>query len=531
MDQRPWWQREWLAMSALVVIALAPRLAPSGGFMDIDSATFWLVRIKSFLAGLQSSDVGNLVVSFHPGVPLLWLGSLSEWYLQTTTWWRATADPVVTYLQIMKLPVLVATSLMPALLYRTLKPVMPRGLAWWMSLMMAIDASWLVFSRYLHLDALLVGYTFLGLASLWRARDGSRRWAALTGVWLMLATLTRVNGVVGLLYALVMVFVIGRGTWRVVGRQAITIVLGAVLTAVVVWPPVLFTPARVIGVSDATLSLLFHEHEVPPRVDVQPLTRSLLYPLFILDHETTVALALAIVGLVTSLVVYRRQPWAKWVGIVLGYAVLYWLLLMVVPKKIDRYILPATTSVMVLAGVGAWWLWSWRRIVGRSLVTITLIVQMVMVWRLAPYFQSYESTVGRWLAKPFGTSAVYHRAWGEGMREAVAYLRRSDGSLPSVASWFAGAFCVYAGDRGSYSYPLSSEPYVLCPSDLRLLSDAHGADYLILSRDQVSQRIYGQLLDDLAARQQVPIHTITIHGQPWLWIYRNPGGLRDHYDL
>ena len=215
------------------------------------------------------------------------------------------------------------------------------------------------------------------------------------------------------------------------------------------------------------------------------------------------------------------------------FALFYYVALLVEPKKIDRYALPMIAPVLLFAAYGFDYLWetvkrNWLRI---CLVTCG-VVQVLLVWKLAPYYQTYENLIGRGLQyTPLRVSQVFNSAWGEGMSQAADFIRQADGTSAPVASWYASDLCVYGLPRDVQTYPLSPTPGLQCPTNIWLLAEPTQATWLILSRDQVSQRLYPKLIDDIHRLGWQPTKTISLNGQPYIWIYKNLGGLQPRYTL
>lgn len=518
----------------IFLLALLPRLAPSWQFMDPDSAAFWLSRIKEFADGLSGAGIAHLAPALHPGVPLLWLTAPVELLHRATGPWHFMhGDAVASYLTALKFPVALCTSLLAGLTWWLAKQALPRRIAVWFAIFFALDPLYLVYSRYIHLDALVTGFSMAGLLALWLASEKKSRRHFFFGLMLLtLAGLTRINGFFMLGFGGLMWLMsqhsknLRRDIWMACGT--------VILTAVIVWPPLLFAPSRIFHLQEAGLGLILGPHEVSPNVDITGPIRSLLYPLFIVTREYTTTIILALIGLWYILKNFRR-PEMRFSGWLLLFGFFYFISLLLEPKKLDRYALPLIIPLSLYAAYGWDWLWSGgKKWVARTRVVliIVILVQVILLWRLAPYYQTYENVFGRVLQHtPLRTSQAFNPAWGEGMSEAADYLRLPDGTLPSLASWYASDFCVYGLPQSMTRYPLSPIASIECPQKIWLLADPTEAEWLVLSRDQVSQRIYPKLLDDMARRGWQPTKTISLNGIPYVWIYKNLGGLQAHYTL
>lgn len=534
-----WWYRtDWAVALTIFAAAALPRLLPqSGQFLDPDAAAFWLPRIKEFLNGLRGLGIEHLAPASHPGVTLLWLSAPIEWIHQTFNPWAHTADPVVSYIRALKVPLALATSGLAVLVWELLRRSINRRLAVIIALGFALDPLYLVFSRYLHLDALITGLTICGLVSFWLGLQRKQdRWLWLSGAVFALATLTRVNGVIGFVFVLLSTTAfIGRDI-RLLWRRVVILSAAFMLTIIIAWPPVVLAPKYVLETQNRNLAITLSAHEVPPGVDTIPAVRAGLYPLFILTREFPLFLLFILCG-VRVVWRYRLRPEGKLALWLLTFSLITWGLLLLEPKKIDRYILPVIGPLLVFGGFGAVTVWEWLGLRRwsrwwRTGLIVTGLGQLVLFWSLAPYYQSYQNIFQRLLAQTsFRTSEVMEPAWGEGVSEATAHLRATHQTFPSLASWFAGIVCAYGQPRTVEFYPLSPRPQLLCPPGLRLLAVPSQAEYLLLSRDQIAQRIYPRLLDDIKRLGWQPEYVAVINGQPMVYLYRNLGGLAAEYTL
>lgn len=528
---------DWATGTGLFLLALLPRLITSPGiFVNVDEATFWIVRTKHFLLALTGHGLGNMVQAGHPGVTLMWLMAGPEALMRhwpIFNWWH---DPIVGYLTVLVFPLLVLTSAFVVIVWRLLRRIVRPNLALGIAALFAVDPLYLVFSRYLHLDALVTGLLFIGFLALWIAgRDGQRRYAILAGCCFALAGLTRLNALIGVVFAILA----WAGTTRLPVRQLWRLfalfAASFALTVIVVWPATVGAPRDVARSLAYGLDIGLTTHEVPRNVDTNPIVRNLLYPVFLGTRSFPIVLVLAIAGLF-FIRGHKNRKERKFLFAILLFCLTYLIVMTLAPKKLDRYALPAVIGLDVFAAFGAAALWEKLRSRWRMWLAVAgvaaMAVQLGIFWRLTPYYQTYANAL-TWLAErtPLRTSAALHPAWGEGLYEASHYLRDRYQPFPRVASWFATAVCYYGRPIGPHDFPFGPQLDLECPDGLNILAQASNADYLLLSRDQVSQRIYPGLLDDIARLHWQPETIIQLNRQPYIWIYRNRGGLRPNYSL
>ncbi len=498
--------------------------------MDPDSAAEWIPRTRGFLEALRGGEPNLFAPDIHPGVTLMWLTAAGLGLWRVIGSCLAALDPVEAFTWVVKMPVALMTSLLAVVAWAYLRRLLDRGTAVLVAGLFALDPLYLVFSRYLHLDALVTGFIFSGLLATWYGLTTARvRSVAMGAVLLDLGALTRFNGLVAIMVALACFAWWSGKTGRT--KALAVFLLAGLATTVVIWPAVVFSPAGIMNLLNNRIGLALVAHEVPPNVDVIPWVRAMLYPIFIVTREFPLLLLAGLVGLGT---LWRGRAAVHRLGrLLVVFSVLYYVSLWLAPKDLDRYILPVIGPLAVLAGLGLKWIWTRRPWPAVRWVLVGLvIVQFGMFYRLGPYFQTYQNGVTALLRQtPLRTSQALDPAWGEGISEAMAYLKLGRMSLPHTAAWYAGVVCYYGHDHVSTNYPLSGNSRLDCPAGLRLLATPREADYLVLSRDQIAQRVYPKLLDDIERLDWSPTKTISINGVPMIFIYANRGGLADRYTL
>lgn len=526
-----WWYRtDWAIGLTLFLIAVIPRLIPSGMFMDPDSATLWIGRTRGFLEALQGGDPKLFAPSVHPGVPLIWLTAAGLGWWKLVGGFFSGPDHLEVFTWMVKVPLALVTSGLAAGAWWYLRRFGSRALAVLTAGMFALDPLYLVFSRYQHLDALVTGFMFVGLIATWSGIT-QRRFGdlAVGSALLALGMLTRLNGGLAIVVAaLGLAFFWAGGGKR---KAWLVFCLSGIVTALVVWPAILFGPQGIIDLLNNRIGLALVPHEVAPNVDVVVWVRSLLYPLFILTREFPLMLGLAAIGLV---MLWRsRTPFDRFGQGLTIFSVAYYAMLLALPKDLDRYALPLIGPLAIFSARGL--VWTWAKLptrLFRGLLIGLIVSQFILFYRLSPYFQTYQNflvTIAR--QTPLQTSQALDPAWGEGISEAVAYLKNGQSTLPPTAAWFAGVACYYGSSHAQTEYPFIGRDHLACPPGLRWLATPQDAAYLLLSRDQIAQRIYPQLLDDIDRLGWQPEKIISINGIQYIFIYRNHGGLAERYSL
>lgn len=520
-------RRDLLIGLALFLLAALPRVLPSAGvYLNVDAAGHWITRTKTFVLGLTDGDVTKLAPSGHPGVPLLWLTGAAEVFLQRSDVYERFDRPIEAYLHILKLPMMLVTALAPVGVWWLARRIWSRPTALFISVLFALEPLYLVFSRYLQLDGLVTAFLSVGLLAWWLAlRDRSRTMAIVAGLLLGWAGLSRLNGFAGAGFAIVtwMLFTIPKPDWRLLRTFLATLAI----TIAVTWPTVFVHPHFALATIGWGLNLGLTPHELRSAAET-PLVSALYFPIFLVTRTWPFILGLAAIGLFDA---WRRRysEALRPVVYILGFAVFYLIVLMAVRKHLDRYALPFIIPLVVLAGVGAkavWRRWSgrWGRWLTAGVVAIGAW-QAIAFYPLQPYFQTYRNTIGEMLARsPLRTSEALWPAWGEGLREAAIYFKDAYGRVPVTASWFPATFCVYANGDNMRGFPFTPKASLGCNPDLYFFSHRSNlVEYILVSRDQRASRFYP--VPEIERLGWQPERVITINGHPYIWIYRNLGGL------
>ena len=381
------------ALVLLFALAFGARAIGLSGAVTEDEDQ-WIARAGTFANGLASQEWRRTYLTGHPGVTVMWLTTLTLGVDRTRPFERANNAPDVTtvpdFLSALaraRVPfavlqaglVVVAAVLAGRLLGAT------TGLV--AGLLLAAEPFWAGVGPVVGMDGMLTGFVTISLLALLlacgsgvEAAPGLGRrvgWAVLAGGAFGLAFLSKTTALFVSPAVGVLVLIASWHAWRSravgTGRAhrwcLVPLALGgawaisAMLVVWLLWPVAWAAPigtmvraitfsARLGGEPHAPGSFLLGE----PIDDPGPL----FYPVALavrLGPGTTVGLLLLFVlGAVGSA---RRVAWS-----LLVYVGLFLLLLMLAPKKVDRYLLPILPALGVLAAIGwveAAWRLSWER--------------------------------------------------------------------------------------------------------------------------------------------------------------------------
>ncbi|TSC63093.1 MAG: hypothetical protein G01um1014106_571, partial [Parcubacteria group bacterium Gr01-1014_106] len=330
------------------------------------------------------------------------------------------------------------------------------------------------------------------LAALWYTRIGTRRVLILSGFLGGLALLTKLPAVllVPLCSAVLLLFPTTRVQWR---RDTGVWIVTAVVTFLLLWPSmwINFLPnARYAARDVETVTTTSHYGE---STDVAA-RNNLFYVRTLLTRTTPVVLLLAVAGIVALLRMPHRRREAIVLLLFFGG---FFVLVNLVEKRADRYLLPGLLPLTVFAGFSLAEL-THRGRVGKILAGSAVGFLAAMTFFLHPYAVSYAS--------PFSPREERTQAgWGEGLEQAAALLN---------------------------AHPLASELHVATWYPIIFREFFHGTTMSLSSRDDarvdyvVTYRNMGgrpsdsgptAVLEEFAGKD--PVAIIRIMGREMAWIY------------
>jgi 4-amino-4-deoxy-L-arabinose transferase-like glycosyltransferase len=534
----------WVLISylALGLAALLPRVLDLGVFLTGDEANFWLRRSDLFMRALRSGDFAATAISTHPGVTTMWLGSagllLQDRLLDSGI---VRDGSFATFLALTRLPtalVHVAAVLLGYRLLRRLFAPVPAGLA---ALFWAADPFMIGYSRVLHVDALAGSFATLSLLAACAYWHHERRRAdlVLSGVCAGLAILSKSPA----LAIVPVVGMVGMAAWwrplvedrgsRIEDRPFaildprsslwVTLVWGltAAATAFALWPALWVGPLRAFG----QLRLGVEAEGAEPhmlgnfflgRADDAP--GLLFYPVVLALRTTPWTL----LGLLALPLAFRRARPAtrRDLAALAGFVLLFVVALSVFPKKFNRYLIPAWPAVDILAAVGlvdfGRWILGWlagkanirhrTSAVGAVLLAAVALAAVANAAWYHPYGIAYFNQA---LGGARAGERVFLAGWGEGFEQVATWLN----TRPDIT----GVVTV--------SPMISSlQPYMLRRAQVAGPDgDAlpRKAGYVVVYVRQVQD---GQTVPpfDQFYGHAVPLHTVTIHGVDYAWIYQAP---------
>ncbi|NJN66216.1 MAG: phospholipid carrier-dependent glycosyltransferase [Chloroflexaceae bacterium] len=551
-------------------LALLPRVFSLGRALITDEAHHWVAyRSEAFLAAVTGGRFAETMITGHPGVTTMWLGSLGLLMERALQWAGvlATPPPFETHLTLMRLPLACTTALLISMAYLLLRSLVGPGVALVAALLWVSDPFLVAYSRVLHLDGLLALLMLLALLALLSgcfSETAPRTYPrvgrlALGGVATGLALLTKAPallllpaGALTLLawfwqgyqgacpHPLRLLISDTAGTFRwgggraVVraaarpdprlgmlrprfGRRLVGLLAGvglpwagmAALTTVLCWPALWVAPWEAIG---SVVQEVVGNGGTPHKGNFL-LGKSFLfddpgvlfYPVTLLSRMTPWT-TLGLVGLLIAVIVRWRWLVPRRVPLLLvaGAALLFVTALTVVPKKFDRYALPAVMLLHILAACGLAWVGTKLSPVLRAGAALSVVVAACLT--LLVYHPDYLSYYNPLVGGSAHAPALVLVGAGEGLDRAADWLN----AQPDIGH----------GEVATWSPPIL-QSYLAAPVTWQGDLKTGRVNYLVVYLSQVQTGREQQYIRSVHGRC-APIHIVRLHGIPYAWIYERP---------
>ncbi len=529
----------WIEALICFCVALIPRTVGLADFLTTDEVYHWIERTVRFSHSTTEHRWDQTILTGHPGVTTMWLGSLGLLLEQSSSALPAGVPALLAHLAWLRLPGAILHALIIALGYLLLVRCVGQRTALIAGMLWATAPYLIAHGRLLHLDANLTDFVTLSVLLLivyqqhpsWKFLVGS---AACAG----LALLTKGPALILLPFVGLVLFALSQGErqvtdsgwWNVANRnRIIATAFGRLRLAIIAYIPWLVCALLVVfalwpalwvvpGAAFARYVGEITDNGGRPNGDGQFFMGSanadpgvLFYPIADL-FRTTPAMLLGLVFAVWFAIGRLRHTFAAlWATpraralLTLLAFVAFWTLIMTLgPKKFDRYVLPTWPALIILAAAG--WDALLERIpriwIRRAILSLGLATELILLGWFHPYYLSYYSPL-------FGGGQVAQRmfliGWGEGMDQVGAFLR----SRPDL-------------DYGPVLSALGPTLQPFIPVDVRDVSD-YGklpANYAVVYLESLQRAANPALYAQL--QTTVPLHVISIHGIDYATIYQLP---------
>lgn len=521
----------WLVAIAGAVVALLVRLPGLGTFMTVDEEN-WMLRSDLFYNVLAEGNPGGTFMTTHPGATAMWLIGGGMSLQEKLLGFPVTSNNLLHFHKSAVAPMALATALLIGAVTFLAIPLLGLPAAGVAGFLLAVDPYLIGSSQIAHLDALQALLMLPALLA-WinYVRNSNIRFAILAGVATGLAMgvklvlalwLFPIFLGITLVYSVALKDFSTAHGWSTIIHAIIPktgLVVGvAMLTFFAVWPA-LWVKEDVAQSFQRDVGTILTEEHVNLAAADEPIAPVGFYIRTILGRTTPfIQVALVVGGMfalyryVRSILLSRREKGADlsavalaWLGV---YAVGFIILITFAAKKGDRYALPALVALPVIAGAVIIRITEHIRLQRRSHILNWAILGLIglgliyVPLRWAPHTIAYNNP---W----FDVRPLSQQGWGEGLEEAAAWLNELPlAEKTTIASWYPSVMRNY----------FIGKTFILnARHDLRV-------SYVVIYRNmggRAQDTLASDVLDEF--RNLRPIHTVTIEGVEYAWIYQTLG--------
>ena len=501
----------------LFIVAAVPRVADLGTFLTADEKN-WMGRSYEFIRAVKDWRFNDTLQTTHPGVTTTWLSgtAITAWMFLTHT--PFSYQTLAHFAAAAQLPIALANSFAVPVIYLFLRRIFTsnstyevesRFLPVVAALLTALNPLLIGYSRVAHVDALLASLVFLAaLAIIIYAQTGYRRgWLLAAAVLSGLAILTKFPAVFLVPFFILVLLVYEPGFWKKAGalrsraRDFTLWLLIVVLMFLIIWPAMLFVPNLKGNV--LILKRDLGAAAVTPHNTVEDYTlNSHHYPLALLTRTNPVTL---VFGGLAILWLLLKIPMSKNLWLLMGYIFFFIVMMTIVAKKGDRYILPVFPAIDLLAAFGIWGLighWSLglgnlRLRLQYVLGFLSIVYLVATIWNYHPYAIAYSNPL-------FRDNLSQELGWGEGLEQVAAWLNENHPKA-IVASWYPDELGAYTSAQVAHinAHEQSKVQFVVLYRNMFGRSPDHYANNFI----------------DEYYKKREPVFVAKVAGKEFAWVY------------
>ncbi len=523
----------------IALIALLPRVLNLGNFVTHDEAEFWLNRSELFLKALQTGTMQNTAISTHPGVTTMWLGVIGIHLRHLLRAWNIVQEvPFPLLLALMRLPVAIAHTIGLLLSYTLLRRLLPLSTATLAALLWATDPFIIGYSRLLHVDALTGTFATLSLLAAsyhWNEKHPmsitSRTtawqrwgWLIVSGASAALSMLSKSPGLalVPVIGGLAMVKATQNKEWKQHIASMLIWSLACIVTVALLWPALWAAPVHVYNLIKTGIQAEGANPHMTGNFFLgaeEPAPGPLFYPVAMALRMTPWVL----VGLLllpfavskrfqgnyrdTQMYTNRHAVMAT-IALLAGFILVFTFGLSMFPKKFDRYTVPVFPVLTILAAFGIAWASTKRSQFAHGAPLIHYIIVLIAMVNVAwwhPYNISYFNQALGGIHKG---ACTFQLGWGEGYDQVAEWLN----AQPDITGVVTAA--VMTKTLNPY---LRHGAQAATPRTATLPSKT---GYVVVYIYQAQGTVFPPFNEFYG--QAKPLHTVTIHGLDYAWIYQVP---------
>lgn len=330
---------------------------PNLGFDTFNTDIWkWKTRTYNFSNGIFSLDFGQTLQRYHPGVMLMWHGTvgikLYNLYYDLTIGGEPPSNMASTIFGLnffQKLMVTISISFCITLIFYMLRKLFGLSYACLAVLLLMLEPFYLALSREFHLEGLMSTYMLVSLVATYCYYITKKRlYLILSSIFATLAILTKISALILLPFTFSMLavsFHTSRQSLATLIRQSskplILWLIIFVVCSLILWPALLVRSLDVyyklvegifsVGIEEGHNQLFFGKYVSDPGF--------IFYPI-VLVFKSSIFLLPGLLGYLVWARKHTSENLKKFNVFLLVFSVVYVLPLLFSSKKLDRYILP-----------------------------------------------------------------------------------------------------------------------------------------------------------------------------------------------
>ena len=535
----------------IFLVSLALRVLEITIPLNVDEVS-WLFRGTVFFKSLFDGNLADTYLRHHPGVTNMWLygtGMVFNCWLQRLfpglldlnqssdllaclDTIKADSIPINLYV-LPRLLQAVITSACIVGIYILAKRLLGRPTALAAISLLILEPFFLAYQRLITTDALSADFSILAvlLLLLYLREDGKRQSLLASGVFMGLATASKMPALFILPAIVVWIVLIELGVWRASFprrgwmRQIFDLTIWGVSASAaifLIWPAFWVAP---LETWEKLYTGLLEEADRGALFFLGQFTDSpglLFYPL-VLAYRLSPLLQVGFLPFLAALLVPRLRRHLDQMPELVAIALIPLSVLFIlsgIDSKIDRYTIMVLPELALLAGAGlhqiGTWVKPWGRILNWSKkegIKTAIALAAIQLFLLVPHYPYYITYYNPLLGGSQVARHLFMLGQGDGLDQAARWLNQ----LPNakqviVASWYSPVFSAY------FQGQTSSLPKFRKDKDFLKWTKANS---VVLYFNQLQRQLpEPKILDYFRAQQ--PLYTVQVDGIDYVKVYPGP---------
>ncbi len=396
----------------------------------------WKSRIYDFGQGIFILNFDQTLQRYHPGVTLMWLGSigvkLNSFYYKVILGMNPPDNDVSVIFTLhffQKLVIVLCLGLTLTSVFYVLRKLFSKTYALVFIVLLTLEPFYIALTRVIHLEGLMSTFMLTSFVWLYYYLSAPRnKTLYISAFFAALAFLTKTSALFLVLYTPLILFLnIYLGSKLFIKSLKLAMwpftkwLLASLLFYVLLWPAMWVIPTEVLtslgsgifetGIEEGHIQLYFGKLVQDPGLTFYPvvfLARSSVY---------------LIIGLLGALFVYKKAYFIskRFLLYVFLFVAFYALEMSIPSKKLDRYLLPAIVASLLVSSVFVTWVFNSlvTRFKPMYLLVFIFLFPLLQTHVLHPdYFSYYSPFIG---GLKYGINVIEPK-WLIGKDPIVAYF-------------------------------------------------------------------------------------------------------------